>query len=72
MCTLPKDSSGIKGSKATSVKSSAPEPNISESVEGNVGDSSKNFKATQTEIAMDNIIWETVEASQPPEKGVVL
>ena len=63
LSTLPKDSS-------RNGKCSEPEPNISESFEKNenVGDSSKNFKATQTEIAMNNTIWETVEAFQPPEK----
>ena len=71
MSTLPKDSSG-------NGKCSAPKPDISESVEVEVErhagdhDSSKNFKATQTEIAMDSIIWETVEGHQPPEKKVDL
>ena len=73
MSTLPKDSSGNKGSKITSLKCpAAPKPDILESVKGDAGDSSRNFKATQTEITMDSIIWGTVEGSEPLEKGVDL
>lgn len=35
-------------------------------------DSPENFKATQTEITMESIMWETLEGPQYPEKGTEL
>ena len=35
-------------------------------------DSPENFKATQTDITMESIMWETLEGPHYPDKGMEL
>ena len=78
MSTLPKHSST---SEKTSVVHSEPkdeEPKIPldegrlMKVLSSPSDSPENFKATQTEITMESIMWETLEGPHYPEKGMEL